>query len=300
MSDLSTKAKRIIALLFCSNILFAVSIFFVWKSASAKAAVEPPAPESEPAQVEAPVRAAEVAGNFTDDMKIPYTAYVDELELREERLWDHPGSPYYYNYDFYNAENTDTLTILPHFRTIQQAKNFTCGIVNIQMVLDYFGKMGEWNEENLAALRPDHNEQHLGLCLDQLIDIFNQVGGFELETTYDYKDDNYWYVMPELFEKYIDEGIPVIVGWIDRGGHWMTIIGYDDMGTDTTYDDVFIMTDSSDTTDHNCDGYTVVNAQRLFSCFSFYTLRDLEDHQADYCFIAAKPTDSELKFPEVK
>lgn len=299
MSEFSTKAKRIIALLFCSNILFGVSIFFVWQAASSKAAPVAPPPESE-VEAEAPVRAADVVGNFTDEMKIPYTAYVDELELREERGGDHPGSPYFYNFDFYNAKNTDTLTILPHFRTIQQAKNFTCGVVSIQMVLDYFGKMGDWNEENLAALRPDHDEQHLGLCLDQLIDIFNQVGGFELETTYDYQSDNYWYVMPELFQNYIKAGIPVIVGWIDRGGHWMVIIGYDDMGTPLySYDDVFILADSSDTTDHNADGYTVVNAQRLFSCFSFYTLRDLEDHQADYCFIAAKPIDSDLQFPEV-
>lgn len=289
MSEFSAKAKRIIALLFCSNILFGISLFFVWQSASNKV-VEPPPAEVEPADPEPPVRAAEVAGNFTDEMKIPYTAYLDELESREERFLDHPASPYFYNYDFYNAESTDTLTILPHFRTIQQAKNFTCGIVNIQMVMDYFGKMGDWNEESLTALVPDHKDLHSGYCLDQLIDVFNQVGGFELKTTYDYQSDNYWDVMPSLFQQFIQEGMPVIVGWIDRGGHWMTVIGYDDMGTPLySYDDVLIMTDSSDTTDHNADGYTVVNAQRLFSAFSFYSLRDLEDHQADYCFIAVKP-----------
>ena len=67
------------------------------------------------------------------------------------------------------------------------------------------------------------------------------------------------------------------------------VIGYDDMGTpDYSYDDVFILADSNDTTDHNADGYTVVNAQRLFSCFSFYSLQGLEGHQADYCFIAPR------------
>ena len=291
MSEFSAKAKRVIALLFVSNILFGVSLFFVWQSASARVPEPAPPPASEPvSQAEAPVRPAEVAGNFTDEMKIPYTAYLDELELREERAGDHPGSPYFYNIDFYNAESTGTLSILPRFRTIQQAKNFTCGVVSIQMVLDYFGKMGDWNEESLKDLCDDHTDEHLGLCLDQLIQIFNKVGGFQLETTYDHLDDHYWDLTPQLFQEYIKQGIPVIVGWIDRGGHWMVVIGYDDMGTpDYSYDDVFILADSNDTTDHNADGYTVVNAQRLFSCFSFYSLQGLEGHQADYCFIAPRP-----------
>lgn len=79
MSEFSAKAKRVIALLFVSNILFGVSLFFVWQSASARVPEPVPPPASEPvSQAEAPVRPAEVAGNFTDEMKIPYTAYLDE------------------------------------------------------------------------------------------------------------------------------------------------------------------------------------------------------------------------------
>lgn len=302
----SAKAKRIIALLFVSNILFGVSAFLIWKSGNTRITAltnvlnSIPAEEEEDpyAEKEAPVRAADIVGNFTDEMKIPYTAYLDELALRDERGMDHPGSPYFYNYDFYNAENTETLTILPHFRTIQQAKNFTCGLLSIQMVLDYYGKMGDWNEETLRELVPEHKDEngenlHAGYCLDQLISVFNQVGGFELETTYDYQDDNYWDINPALFQEFLKEGIPVIAGSVQRGGHWMVLIGYDDMGTPLqTYDDVFIFADSSDGFDHNRDGYSVINAQDYFSSYSFYTLRDLEDHQADYCFIAAKPIGS--------
>lgn len=298
----SAKAKRIIALLFVSNILFGVSAFMIWRSSSTRIqgltsvlnSIQTAEPEDPDEHREAPVRAADVVGNFTDEMKIPYTAYLDELELREDRAFDHPGSPYFYNYDFYNAENTDTLTILPHFRTIQQAKNFTCGLASIQMVLDYFGKMGDWNEASLRELVPQHLDEdgetlHYGYCLDQLIDVFNQLGGFQLETTYDYQSDNYWDIVPRLFKGFIEEGIPVIVGSVQRGGHWMVIIGYDDMGTTQTYDDVFILADSGDYYDHNADGYTVINAMEYFASFSFYSLRDLEDHQADYCFIAARP-----------
>lgn len=305
VSQFNSKAKRVIALLFVSNILFAISAFFIWQSGSTRINAltstlnsirEDEYDEEEDLYEEkpAPVIADHVVGNFTNEMKIPYTAYP-ELMQRHERELDHAGSPYFYNYDFYNAENTETLTILPHFRTVQQMKNFTCGICSIQMVLDYYGKMGDWNEESLTALVPEERDEdgillHTGFCLDQLIEVFNQVGGFELETTYDFKDDNYWGVGPQLFYNYLKEGIPIIVGWIDRGGHWTVIIGYDDMGTPLqTYDDVFIMADSNDTTDHNADGYTVFNAQRFFSMYSFYSLRDLEECQADFSFIAAKP-----------
>lgn len=301
----SAKAKRIIALLFVSNILFGLSAFFIWQSSSTRIAglnnVINSLSEEDPwEEKEAPVRAADVVGNFTNEMKIPYTAYIEEMESKEERNGDHPGSPYFYNFDFYNAENTDTLTILPHFRTIQQAKNFSCGIASIQMVLDYFGRMEEgdkiWDEEALLELVPEHlnedgNLQHYGYCLEQLIDVLNQIGGFELETTYDHLSDNYWDVEPKLFQNYIKEGIPVIVGDIDRGGHWKVVIGYDDMGTPLySYDDVLIFADSNDTTDHNADGYKVENAQEFFASFAFYTMNILsEDHLWQKCFIAVKP-----------
>lgn len=305
MSDFSAKAKRIIALLFVSNILFAVSAVYIWRSGSTRVAAltstlnsisamnEAQAPFQER---EAPVRAAEVAGNFTNEMKIPYTAYAEEMESKEERTGDHPGSPYFYNFDFYNAESTDTLKILPHFRTIQQAKNFSCGIASIQMVLDYYGVMGDWNEETLLKLVPPHlfedgTLQHEGYCLEQLIEVFNQIGGFDLRTTYDYREANFWDVDVNLFKSFIDQGIPVIVGDIDRGGHWKVIIGYDDMGTSSyRYDDIFIFADSNDTTDHNADGYAVENAEKFFASFEFYTMDKLyEDHLYAYCFIAPKP-----------
>ena len=45
--------------------------------------------------------------------------------------------------------------------------------------------------------------------------------------------------------------------------HTKTIIGYDDMGTEGTQDDVIILADSYDTTDHYMDGYVVESFERL-------------------------------------
>ena len=52
--------------------------------------------------------------------------------------------------------------------------------------------------------------------------------------------------------------------WTDWGGHWQVIIGIDTCETDDPYDDVLIMADPYDVTDHNKDGYFVVPLGRFF------------------------------------
>ena len=54
-----------------------------------------------------------------------------------------------------------------------------------------------------------------------------------------------------------------MVMWHEWGGHYQTIIGYDNMGTEATCDDVILLMDSYDTTDHNQDGYVVESFERL-------------------------------------
>ena len=61
-----------------------------------------------------------------------------------------------------------------------------------------------------------------------------------------------------------------MVCWNDWGGHWQVIIGYDTMGTETTQDDVIIVADPYDTTDHNQDGYGVYGAERFYYNWTMY------------------------------
>ena len=162
------------------------------------------------------------------------------------------------------------------------------------MVLDYFGKRGEWNEESLAALRENHEEQHIGTCLDQIVDMFQAVGGFELETTYDYQENPDAITM-SFIREHIEAGMPILVGWNDWGGHWQVIIGYDTMGTEYEGDDVIIVADPFDTTDHNQDGYGVYGAERFIYNFTFYDFfSEATDHARDKCFVAVKPIQDEM------
>jgi hypothetical protein len=157
------------------------------------------------------------------------------------------------------------------------------------MVLAYFGQRGDWDEESLAALREDHEEQHIGTCLDQIIDMFEAVGGFELETTYDY-DENLDAITMSFIRERIAAGVPILVGWNDWGGHWQVIIGYDTMGTEYEGDDVIIVADPFDTTDHNQDGYGVYGAERFIYNFTFFDFfGDAPDHAKDKCFVAVSP-----------
>ena len=233
---------------------------------------------------------AEDTGNYSDEMKMDYrTDYADFGANAVERKGDHENSPYFYRADFYNAKSENGLYILPQFKTIQQTSWWSCGVSCTEMVLDYFGARGDWNEERLAALRANHEEQHIGTCLDQIIDMFRAVGGFELETTYDYEDDLDAITMSFIRER-IAAGTPILVGWNDWGGHWQVIIGYDTMGTEYEGDDVIIVADPFDTTDHNQDGYGVYGAERFIYNFTFYDFfGGAPGHARDKCFVAVSP-----------
>ena len=209
----------------------------------------------------------EPAGNYGDEMKLEYrTNYADYGANAVERNGDHKDSPYFCKADFYNAQPGDGLYILPKFQTIQQTSWWSCGVSCTEMVLNYFGKRGDWNEEKLAAMREDHEDLHIGTCLDQIIDMFDAVGGFELETTYNY-EDNLDAINMAFIREHIAAGTPIVVGWNDWGGHWQVIIGYDTMGTEYEGDDVIIVADPFDTTDHNQDGYGVYGVERFILLF---------------------------------
>ena len=59
--------------------------------------------------------------------------------------------------------------------------------------------------------------------MDQVIDMFEAVGGFELTTTYDYQD-NLDAITMSFVREQVAAGNPILVGWNDWGGH-LQIIG---------------------------------------------------------------------------
>jgi hypothetical protein len=165
--------------------------------------------------------------------------------------------PYYPAPDFYNMSSSGTLTLLPHFKTFQQTTGVTCGPSCVLMALDYFGKLGNHHEMELKALRGTTQDT---TYLRHLLAIFNAVGGFRTVSTFDVKQEA---IGSALLLNYLKRGVPVIIGTNEWGGHWQIVIGYDTMGTETTLDDVLILADPYDRTDHSEDGYSICPFQKL-------------------------------------
>ena len=234
---------------------------------------------------------AQAAGNYTDEMK-----FDDEWDLSGEdgadsveRLGDHPDTPYFNHLDFYNMESTETLTILSHFRTIQQSSEWSCGVASALMVLEWYGLRGEYNEQTLAELRTGGATPG-ATSLSQMVDMFNGVGGFTCYSAIDAGEDVYGVFTFEFIRETLAAGNPIMIGWNDWGGHWQVIIGYDDMGTETEQDDVIIVADPYDTTDRNQDGYGVYPAERFLYNFTFYNFFSEESGELnDMCFLVAVP-----------
>ena len=245
-----------------------------------------------------PVQPEPQKGNFTDDMKIPYTTDLSPEDGADsvERDGDHEGSPYFSNIDFYNKTGTDTLTILTKFKTQQQTSEWSCGVSTALMALEWYGKLGDYNEQTLSELRkPSAYSERLpggsvpsATSLQQMIDIFEAVGGFDIYSTFDCGEDIYDVFTLGYIQETLKAGNPVLVGWNDWGGHWQAIIGYDTMGTEFESDDVIIVADPYDTTDHNQDGYGVYGAERFIYNFTFYNFFPEEDLN-DMTFLVVTP-----------
>ena len=123
--------------------------------------------------------ADETHGNYSDEMKIPYAVDLSPEDGADsvERAGDHVDSPYFSRLDFYNMTSTDTLTILPHFQTMQQTSEWSCGVVSALMVMNWYGKLGDYNEQTLAQLRGTIGDKPGATSMSQMVDIFNGVGG---------------------------------------------------------------------------------------------------------------------------
>lgn len=223
--------------------------------------------------------AAYAASDFTNDMKLAVSARLtpNEGAASIERQYDHPDSPYYAHPDFYHMKSTASRTILSGYQTFQQTSEWSCGPAAALTVLQWYGRADGWDEQKLADLRhplksvivPGFPNGYPGTTLRQMKDIFDGVGGFHYISSSDYQKEGRTLSASDV-RQFLKEGHPILVCWIDWSGHWQAIIGYDDMGTANEADDVIIVADPYDTTDHNQDGYGIYSWQRFQSMFSMY------------------------------
>lgn len=170
-------------------------------------------------------------------------------------------SPYYAAPDVYNMRSGGSLTVLSKFKTRQQETGYTCGPAAAAMVAEYFPGTPKHTEAEIAKIMGTNRVN--GTNVKGMSKYFESMGWQVKNSLTDKSPSNYKEFL--LFVKAnLLAGIPIIVENVEIGGHWRVIIGYDNMGTEYEDDDVLLMADPYDTTDHIQDGYAVNSAMKFF------------------------------------
>ena len=186
--------------------------------------------------------------------------------------------------DYYEAKNTSTRIILTHYPTYQQTRENTCGPAAGLTVLYYYG-VHDYTEESLAR-EMKTKPYPIGTNPKDMLAFFERLG-WETESSLTHSRFEEYDNFRDFVRKNLSAGVPIMVENVEWGGHWRVIIGYDDLGTDSTLDDVLIMVDPYDTCDHMQDGYTVNNGEKFFSMWFDHSM--LPEDQREQPFIIARP-----------
>jgi hypothetical protein len=164
-----------------------------------------------------------------------------------------PAPRYYTGIDVDTLSSNDHLTVIPLKSFRQQVTNYSCGAVAAMTVMSYYGKPANNTdaEEILIAheINPGVSEK-TGVNPEQLASWFNRRGWNASWKTGGSR---------EMLLANLKAGVPTIVEWIDWGGHWVVVVGYDTRGTETVWDDVILFADSVDCHDDRVDGITYAN-----------------------------------------
>ena len=197
---------------------------------------------------------------------IPYPEKYGDKPLQDgassfDGVADHNKSRYYVDNDFYNMKSDGTLHILNHFETYQQTTEYTCGAASALMVLNWFGKK---NYDELAVSQLVESHPCKGSSVENIADFFDLIGwdvDFHADTKKKFETIE---EAEAFFINSIDNGVPVMIDWVDWSGHWQVLVGIDTCSGKTPYDDVLIFADPYDVTDHKQEGYYTFPLGRFF------------------------------------
>lgn len=211
-------------------------------------------------------------------------ATVKDEDFIEISTADVPNSPYYKEVDVYHMGNTATRTILTNFATRQQRTEYTCGPVAAMMVADYFLRTTPYDEMAVAKIMG--TGKFTGTDIKGMRAYFEKLGWQVTDSTKERSPETYRYFLHWVTNN-LAKGTPIIVENVEMGGHWRVIIGYDTMGTAAEDDDVLILADPHDTTDHKRDGYNITSAVRFY--YMWFDSKILPKGEQDKPYIIAKP-----------
>jgi len=202
-----------------------------------------------------------------------YIEILDNMDVEDDEgakeyqgKFDILNSKYYKSLDIYNMKSSGSLILLEKFKTYQQTTSYTCGCASLIMAINYIDNkvISEKECANKAHTIPGNGTMPYNLekaIEDFGYDYESKRRGFNsAEDIPSYEEEKF----SEYIKNTLKKNLPIIILSNDWAGHYTVIIGYDDMGNDNLADDVLIIADPFDTTDHICDGYTIWSFERLY------------------------------------
>ncbi|MDD1693123.1 MAG: C39 family peptidase [Methanoregula sp.] len=164
-----------------------------------------------------------------------------------------PGPQYYTGINFDTLKSNDHLTVIPLKSARQQVTNYSCGAVAAMTVMSHYGKPAnntDADEDRIAHEMYANVTEKTGINPEQLASWFSRNGWNATWGTGGTR---------QMLLDNLKAGTPTMVEWIDWGGHWVVVVGYDTRGTENIWDDVIIFADSVDCHDDRVDGITYAN-----------------------------------------
>jgi hypothetical protein len=164
-----------------------------------------------------------------------------------------PEPRYYTGIDFDSLKSNDHLTVIPLKSYRQQVTNYSCGAVAAMTVMSYYGipvSNTDADEDRVAHEMYRNVTEKTGVNPEQISAWFSRQG---LNATHGRGGTR------AMLRENLRKGIPTMVEWMDWGGHWVVVVGYDTRGTEDVWDDVILFADSVDSHDDRVDGITYFN-----------------------------------------
>jgi hypothetical protein len=198
-----------------------------------------------------------------------------------------PGDPhlpppqYYTGIDFDSLKSDSNLTLIPLKSYRQQVTNYSCGAVAAMTVMSYYGRPvnnTDADEDRVAHEIYGDVSEKTGLNPEQITQWFRHHGWNATWGTGGNRD---------MLGENLKNGVPTMVEWMDWGGHWVVVTGYDTRGTETVWDDVIIFADSVDCHDDRADGVTYFNYGEFDAMW--YDAHYFPENMKDRVWVVAVP-----------
>ena len=193
-----------------------------------------------------------------------------------------PEPRYYTGIDFTALKSNDHLTVIPLRSFRQQVTNYSCGAVAAMTVMSYYQ-------------RPVNNTDADEFCVahEMYSNVTEKTGINPEQVTAWFKRDGWnasWGTggTRQMLLDNLKNGIPTMVEWMDWGGHWVVVVGYDTRGTENIWDDVIIFADSVDSHDDRVDGITYANYGQFDSMW--FDAHYFPENMSSRVYVVAAPS----------